>query len=112
MKIFLYSSAKTSKYCLQIQKFVVYYLLIILKTLGFIPVFQKGGEILEIKKFNVGDTLVMKKNHACGKKSLRFLVLTLGSDIKIRCLQCGREVTVPRVKLEKNIRLVECADKE
>ncbi len=67
---------------------------------------------MEIKKFNVGDVLVMKKNHACGKKSLRFLVLTLGSDIKIRCTVCGREVTVPRVKLEKNIRTIESADKE
>ena len=62
---------------------------------------------MEIKKFSVGDVLIMKKNHACGKKSLRFLVITLGSDIKIRCIECGREILVPRVKLEKNIRRVE-----
>ncbi len=67
---------------------------------------------MEIKKFAIGDVLVMKKPHACGKKAVNFLVLTLGSDIKIRCLACGREVTVARVKLEKNIKNVVANDAE
>ena len=62
---------------------------------------------MEIKKFGVGDVLVMKKAHPCDKKAVRFSVLTLGSDIKIRCLSCEHEVTVPRVKLEKNIKQIE-----
>lgn len=62
---------------------------------------------MEIKKFHVGDVLVMKKSHPCDKNALRFSVMTVGSDIKIRCLSCNREVTVPRIKLEKNIKLVE-----
>ena len=62
---------------------------------------------MEIKRFGVGDVLVMKKPHPCDKKAVRFSVMTLGSDIKIKCLSCEREVIVPRVKLEKNIKQIE-----
>ncbi len=57
-----------------------------------------------IKKFDVGDILEMKKAHPCG--SNRMKVLRTGSDIRILCLGCGRDVTVPREKLEKNIRRI------
>lgn len=57
-----------------------------------------------IKKFDVGDILEMKKVHPCG--SNRMKVLRTGSDIRILCLGCGRDVTVPREKLEKNIRRI------
>ena len=43
---------------------------------------------------NVGDILMMKKQHPCGGK--RFEVLRVGMDFKIRCITCGREVMVPR----------------
>jgi len=62
---------------------------------------------MEIKKFVVGDILVMKKPHPCDKKAVRFSVQTVGSDIKVRCLSCNREVLVPRVKLEKSIKTIE-----
>lgn len=52
----------------------------------------------------VGDTLEMKKKHPCGDN--RFEVMRVGSDIKIRCLTCAREVTLARVKLEKGIKKV------
>ena len=50
----------------------------------------------------VGDVLEMKKSHPCGEK--KFLVLRVGMDFKIRCLKCGHEVMVPRIKIEKNIK--------
>lgn len=53
---------------------------------------------------NVGDILVMKKNHPCGDN--RFLVLRVGMDFKVRCLKCSREVMVPRAKIEKNIKSI------
>lgn len=56
---------------------------------------------------HVGDKLTMKKEHPCGSKS--FLVLRTGMDIRIRCTGCGREVMVPRSKLERSIRSVEPA---
>ena len=52
----------------------------------------------------VGDTLEMKKKHPCGDN--RFTVLRVGSDIKVRCNTCAREVTVARVKLEKGIKKI------
>ncbi len=59
---------------------------------------------MNIIKFNVGDTLEMKKPHPCGEH--RFSVLRTGSDIRVKCLGCEREMTLPRVKLEKNIKKV------
>lgn len=52
----------------------------------------------------VNDILEMKKPHPCGEKS--FLVLRTGMDFRIRCTGCQREVMVPRVKIEKNIKKV------
>ncbi len=50
----------------------------------------------------VGDILTMKKKHPCGGN--RFLVLRSGMDFRIRCIGCGHEVMVPRLKCEKNIK--------
>ena len=51
-----------------------------------------------------GDILQMKKQHPCGSRE--FLVLRSGLDFKIRCTGCGREVMVPRLKCEKNIKKI------
>lgn len=51
----------------------------------------------------VGDRLLMK-NHPCGGTT--FLVLRAGMDFRVRCEKCGREVMVPRVKIERNIKKV------
>ena len=48
------------------------------------------------------DILVMKKEHPCGEK--RWVVLTIGADLRLRCVGCGHEVMIPRCKAEKNIR--------
>ena len=56
----------------------------------------------------VGDRLIMKKNHPCG--SNEFTVLRIGMDFRIRCMGCGREVMVPRSKVEKNIKRIVRAD--
>ena len=52
----------------------------------------------------VGDILRMKKPHPCG--SLEFAVLRVGMDFKIKCVKCGREVMLPRLKCEKNIKKI------
>lgn len=52
----------------------------------------------------VGDKILMKKQHPCGSKE--FEVLRVGMDFKIRCTACGREVMVPRLKCEKNIKKI------
>lgn len=53
---------------------------------------------------NVGDVLQMKKPHPCGGRE--WLVLRVGMDFRLRCLGCGHEVMLPRVKAEKNIKKV------
>ena len=57
-----------------------------------------------ILKLEVGDIIRLKKNHPCGSDT--FEVLRVGSDVRIRCRSCGHDVSVPRVKLEKNIKMI------
>lgn len=57
-----------------------------------------------IIKISVGDTLEMKKPHPCGCR--RFKVLRVGSDVRVVCEVCGRDMTLPRVKLEKSIKKI------
>ena len=52
----------------------------------------------------VGVTVQMRKKHPCGSEL--FTVLRVGSDVRIRCLGCQRDLTLERVKLEKAIRKV------
>ena len=52
----------------------------------------------------VGDVLIMKKQHPCGSKEWK--VLRIGADFKIKCLGCGHEVMNSRAKVEKNIKKI------
>ena len=52
----------------------------------------------------VGDILVMKKEHPCGAK--QWLVLRSGMDFRLRCTGCGHELMLPRSKAEKSIRQI------
>lgn len=52
----------------------------------------------------VGDVLVMKKNHPCGANT--FDCLRSGMDFRLRCTGCGREFLIARAKAEKNIRKI------
>lgn len=59
---------------------------------------------MNIIKLEVGNVLEMKKVHPCG--GALFEVLRTGSDIRVRCKTCGRDMILPRIKLEKNIKRV------
>ena len=52
----------------------------------------------------VGDQILTKNPHPCGAAC--FDVLRVGMDFKIRCTVCGREVMLPRAKIEKNIKKI------
>ena len=54
---------------------------------------------MQILKFSTGDRLLMKKKHPCGKDT--FSVLRAGSDVRIKCDGCGRDMTIPRESVEK-----------
>ncbi len=53
---------------------------------------------------NVGDKVLMKKQHPCGSSA--FTVLRIGMDFKLRCDGCGHEVMLPRKAAEKNIKKI------
>lgn len=57
-----------------------------------------------IIKLDVGDRLVLKKKHPCNSDT--FAVLRVGSDVRIRCTGCERDLTFEREKLEKMIKKV------
>ncbi len=59
---------------------------------------------MNIIKFSEGDTLQMKKKHPCGSEFFR--VVRCGSDVRIICIGCGHDITLSRIKLEKNIKKV------
>ncbi|MDO4573519.1 MAG: DUF951 domain-containing protein [Clostridia bacterium] len=47
-----------------------------------------------IAEFELGDTVVMKKPHACGTNEWR--IIRTGADVKIKCCACGRVVMLDR----------------
>ena len=54
--------------------------------------------------FNAGDCLVLRKKHPCSSDV--FKVMRGGTDVRIVCKNCGRDLTIPREKLEKMIKKV------
>ena len=65
---------------------------------------------MPIIRFTVGDLLELKKPHPCGTNKMR--VARVGSDIRILCVGCGRDLTLPREKLEKAVRHILPAEPE
>ena len=59
---------------------------------------------MPIIPFNIGDKLLLKKKHPCSSDI--FKVTKIGSDVKIICDGCGRDLLLPREKLEKMIKRV------
>lgn len=66
---------------------------------------SQKDEPMNIIQFDTDDILVLKKKHPCGSDS--FKVQRRGSDVRILCTGCGRDLTIPREKLEKMIKKVE-----
>ena len=57
-----------------------------------------------ILHLEVGDVLELKKPHPCGNHA--FKVLRIGSEIRVLCLTCGRDMVLHRIKLEKAVKRV------
>lgn len=52
----------------------------------------------------LNDLIQMKKPHPCGEQVWR--VTRIGMDVRICCTRCGRELMLPRAKVEKSIKRV------
>ena len=63
------------------------------------------GDIMEKLVFAVGDIARMKKNHPCG--SNEWQIIRIGADIKIKCLNCGRSIMLPRIEFNKKLKKIE-----
>ena len=55
-------------------------------------------------KYNLGDKVVMKKDHACGTNL--WLITRVGVDIKLKCVNCNHEIMMDRLEFEKKLRRV------
>ena len=56
------------------------------------------------KTFKLNDIVIMKKTHACGTNEWQ--IIRMGVDIKIRCINCGREVMLDRLEFSKKLKKV------
>ena len=50
----------------------------------------------------VGEKVRMKKPHPCGSDV--WTILRIGMDFRIKCVECGRSIMVPRTTFEKSVR--------
>ena len=57
---------------------------------------------MQILKLYPDDIVEMKKPHPCG--SSQFKILRVGSDVRVICLGCSRDMTLDRVKFEKSVK--------
>ncbi len=56
------------------------------------------------KIYSLNDLVIMKKPHACGEN--KWKIIRVGVDIKIKCLNCGREVMLDRLEFERKLKKV------
>ncbi len=59
---------------------------------------------MPILPLRVNDRIQLKKTHPCGGKIFR--ILRVGSEVRVVCQTCGRDMTLDRVKLEKAIKQI------
>ena len=57
-----------------------------------------------MKEYKLNDYVIMKKPHACGKNEWR--ITRIGVDIKIKCVNCGREIMMDRLEFERKLKKV------
>ena len=56
------------------------------------------------KTYNLGTKVVMKKPHACGTNE--WIITRVGVDIKLKCINCNREIMIDRLEFEKKLRRI------
>lgn len=55
-------------------------------------------------KYKLGDKVIMKKPHAC--QTNEWIITRVGVDIKIKCINCNREIMLDRLEFEKKLRRI------
>lgn len=54
------------------------------------------------KEFKLNNHVIMKKAHACGTNE--WIITRLGVDVKIKCVNCNREVMLDRLDFKKKLK--------
>lgn len=56
------------------------------------------------KDYKLGSKVIMKKEHPCGTNLWE--ITRIGVDIKIKCINCGRTIMMPRIEFNKKLKKV------
>ena len=56
------------------------------------------------QNYNIGTKVIMKKPHPCGTNEWE--IIRIGADIKIKCLNCGRSIMLPRIEFNKKLKSI------
>ena len=56
------------------------------------------------KEYKLGSVVVLKKQHPCGTNSWE--ITRVGADIRIKCLNCGRSIMLPRIEFNKKLKTI------
>ncbi len=54
--------------------------------------------------YKLGDIVEMKKPHAC--QTNKWQITRMGVDIKIKCVNCNREIMMDRLEFEKKLKKI------
>lgn len=54
--------------------------------------------------YKLNDIVEMKKPHAC--QTNRWQITRMGVDIKIKCINCNREIMMDRLEFEKKLKKI------
>ncbi len=54
--------------------------------------------------YKLNDIVIMKKPHPCGTNEWE--ITRIGADIKIKCINCGRSIMMPRIEFNKKLKKI------
>ena len=54
--------------------------------------------------YKLGDIVEMKKPHAC--QTNKWQITRMGVDIKIKCVNCNREIMMERLEFDKKLKKI------
>ena len=57
-----------------------------------------------MKEYKLGSIVTMKKAHPCGEN--KWLITRVGVDVKIKCMNCNREIMLSSLDFEKKLKKV------
>ena len=54
--------------------------------------------------YRLNSIVMMKKQHPCGTN--KWIVTRIGADIKLKCINCGRTILLPRIEFNKKLKKI------